>query len=625
MLDQPGPFDNVNPDVLELLQRWHREETAEKPTPEALCAARPDLLDEVRRHIAALADADAIVCDHDKHSTVQDATIDQGSVRHVAVEGLAAARQRTTESARLGSYVVTGALGEGGMGTVCRARDPLLDREVAIKVLKSGLSDTATARLLREARAAARLAHPNVVAIHHVVEEGGQVQIVMELLGKSLADELKETGALPWREATLAMRDAVAGIAAAHKAGMVHRDIKPSNLLRGAQSEVKVVDFGIVHSAEAVTLTIPGSMMGTPAFMAPEQCRGEQADTRSDVYSLACTYYNLLTGRLPFDGTSAYLVMRMHETESVADPGEVVANLPQGVRQIIARAGSKDPQLRYRDAPEMLADLDAVLGGGSTGARSVVAGRGVFRKTIVGVGVLALAVVAMVIWRTRHPAAPIAAGSGSSPSSGNESARSSGASVPGVKLPAGSALPPVAPVAPPVLASANPELITNGSFTDGDDLPEGWTYWFTSPGNKLHMARDTSVFKVGPASLRMETDGPAFGAVEQAINVPASARGSIHITGFAKTAGKKLRFAKVILHSGEPDAHAVYPVEFGRAFQESHQWKPFTLDVPLPLLDPTRPKIRIMLSGDSAVVWVDELHVTIVPPPAGAAGATEPP
>jgi len=264
----------------------------------------------------------------------------------------------------IGTYELIRLLGQGGMGEVWLARDTALQREVAIKLLpKSILTDSGAARrFLREARTAAQLNHPNGVTIHQVGEQDGQLFIVMELVeGGSLADELKRRGPFPWREATQAIRDAAAGLAAAHEVGLIHRDIKPSNLMRTGRGFVKVVDFGLARAASDTTeLTRPGTVLGTPAYMSPEQGRGEKVDGRSDLYSLACTYYALVAGKPPFRGESSTAVIYQHVHEPVPDVQQVVPDLPDGVVRVITRGMKKNPAERYQTAAELIADLDAV-------------------------------------------------------------------------------------------------------------------------------------------------------------------------------------------------------------------------------------------------------------------------
>ena len=222
--------------------------------------------------------------------------------------GSAGRRQAAADQlpAKIGQYQIKRLLGSGAMGHVYLAHDPHLDRDVAIKVLPSELTDDEerVSRFLREARLTAKIQHPNTVVIHQVMVEDGLASIVMELLdGGSLDDIVEKHGPMPWREATQAIRDAAAGLGAAHELGLVHRDVKPANLMRTCKGTVKVVDFGLVRAMQSTSqLTQMGTILGTPTYMAPEQWTGQEADARSDLYSLVCTYYYLLTGKAPVYG-----------------------------------------------------------------------------------------------------------------------------------------------------------------------------------------------------------------------------------------------------------------------------------------------------------------------------------
>jgi serine/threonine-protein kinase len=216
------------------------------------------------------------------------------------------------------------------MGVVYLARDVDLHRDVAIKVLRvvgpaegsGGDAGVLRDRFLREARSAARLSHPNVVTIYQVGVQGDVTFIAMEWVdGGSLIDHLRQNVFLDWREATEAIRDAAAGLAAAHGVGIVHRDLKPSNLMRVAGSGVvKLVDFGLARMADVASdLTHAGSILGTPVYLSPEQCRGEVGTERSDIYGLTCTYFQLLTSRTPFAAENLAALLYQHQNEPFPD------------------------------------------------------------------------------------------------------------------------------------------------------------------------------------------------------------------------------------------------------------------------------------------------------------------
>lgn len=266
----------------------------------------------------------------------------------------------------LGRYELTEFLGAGGMGVVYRSRDPIIERDVAIKILPKEVSANPVnlKRFLAEAKAAGKLTHPNVVSIYQVAEEGDTYYLVMEYMaGGSIVEQL-EQGPLPVLEATKALADACRGLAAAHALGMIHRDIKPANLLRTADGTVKVADFGlakcVVEASQQITQA--GQVVGTPYFMSPEQCESRPLDHRSDIYSLGATYYSLLTGSNPYqEAASTVQVMFAHCHGEVLDPRKVNNKLPEACSRIVRRAAAKQPAERYQSAEEMLADLEAVI------------------------------------------------------------------------------------------------------------------------------------------------------------------------------------------------------------------------------------------------------------------------
>jgi urea transport system substrate-binding protein len=277
-----------------------------------------------------------------------------------AIDGVAVGR-------KLGNFRLNRVIGQGGMGVVYQATDEELHRDVAIKVLPARLlaDPKAGARLLREARAVARLDHPNVVRILDLEKYRGGYYLVLEYVdGGSMADAL-DSGPLPWPEATRLTVEACRGLAAAHAKGLVHRDIKPANLLRTRDGQVKLTDFGLAKEpGDSRSLTATDKVVGTPSFMSPEQCQQEPLDPRSDVYSLGATYYALLTGTGPYDAAgSPTQVMFAHCYAPVPDLREIRPEIPEPVAEVIRCALAKEPSERYQSVDAMRADLEKLLVG----------------------------------------------------------------------------------------------------------------------------------------------------------------------------------------------------------------------------------------------------------------------
>lgn len=255
--------------------------------------------------------------------------------------------------AAVGRYRLQERLSRGGMGEVWRAYDLTLGRPVALKLLRAGLADPVDReRFLREARAAAQLNHPNIVAIFDVGEWEGCSYLVMELLeGRSLADVLAERGPLPVEDVRRYGAQAAAGLAAAHARGVVHRDIKPSNLMLASDGTLKLVDFGIARVLDEASsrLTATGTIVGTASYVAPEQARGLQADARTDLYALGCVLYQLLVGRTPFVGapTEVLYAHLYTEPEPLTD---LRPDVPPDLVALVHGLLAKDPNDRPAEA-----------------------------------------------------------------------------------------------------------------------------------------------------------------------------------------------------------------------------------------------------------------------------------
>jgi serine/threonine-protein kinase len=250
-------------------------------------------------------------------------------------------------------YHVRSRIAHGGMATVYLATDTRLDREVALKVMHADLArdEGFVSRFIGEAKSVARLSHPNIVAVYDQAADGQYLYLVMEYVpGRTLRALLRERGWLPWAEALSVMDPVLAGLAAAHQAGIVHRDVKPENVLITADGRVKVVDFGLARASAAVGHTRAGQIIGSVSYIAPEQVTGALTDTRTDVYSAGILLFEMLTGRVPFTGETPLAVAYAHVNSDVPAAGTLVGGLPPGVDQLVRAATSRDPQHRPGDA-----------------------------------------------------------------------------------------------------------------------------------------------------------------------------------------------------------------------------------------------------------------------------------
>jgi len=261
-------------------------------------------------------------------------------------------------------YQIIERIGGGGMAIVYKAKCLLLNRYVAIKILRSEFTDDEefVKRFRIEAQAAASLNHPNIVSIYDVGKQDDLQYIVMEYIdGITLKEYINERGVLPWREAVGIAIQICSAIEHAHKNHIVHRDIKPHNILITKEGIAKVTDFGIARAVTSATITMVGSTIGSVHYFSPEQARGSITDEKSDLYSLGVTIYEMVTGRVPFDGESPVAVALMHIQEKAERPIDVNPSIPKGVNDLIIKAMKKDQNLRYQSASDMLNDLRRTL------------------------------------------------------------------------------------------------------------------------------------------------------------------------------------------------------------------------------------------------------------------------
>ena len=261
-------------------------------------------------------------------------------------------------------YEIISKTGVGGMATVYKAKDTVLNRNVAVKVLKEEFitDEEFVKRFNSEAQAAASLSHPNIVSIYDVGNEDNIYYIVMELVrGKTLKQIITEEGALPWKWSVNIAMQIASALETAHKNNIVHRDIKPHNIIITEDGVAKVTDFGIAKAVSNSTITAFGTTIGSVHYFSPEQAKGGYTDAKSDIYSLGVVMYEMLTGKVPFDSDTSVSVALKHMQETPVAPMDLNENIPQAVNDIILKAMQKEPMARYQSATAMLNDLARAL------------------------------------------------------------------------------------------------------------------------------------------------------------------------------------------------------------------------------------------------------------------------
>ena len=267
---------------------------------------------------------------------------------------------------QLGRYEIISELGQGAMGFVYKARDPLIDRIVAVKTINLGLAleekEEYEARFYQEARAAGRLNHPNIVTIHDVGKCGDIAYIAMEFLqGGELRDLLRVNKILPVSQVVDIVAQVASGLAYAHEHEIIHRDIKPSNIMLIREGRVKITDFGIARMASSLVRTQTGMVMGSPKYMSPEQVMCKEIDPRSDIFSLGVMLYEMLTGTSPFSGDNVNAIMYQTLNFIPVLPSILNSRVPDMLNFIVIKALAKDKEDRYQNASDFAADLRACL------------------------------------------------------------------------------------------------------------------------------------------------------------------------------------------------------------------------------------------------------------------------
>ncbi len=280
-------------------------------------------------------------------------------------------------------YRIEAKLGSGGMSTVYLAHDQTLERPVAVKLMHREISDQPDQieRFRHEARAVAKLSHPNLVAVIDAGEDGGHPYIVLEYVqGETLKDRIERLGGLPLDEATAYAIEIGRGLAAAHARNLVHRDVKPQNVVIDSDGRAKVTDFGIARNLDGAGLTATGRVLGTTDYVSPEQALGQPVDARSDIYSLGIVLYEMLTGDVPFHAETQVGIAMKHVNEALPDVQRRRPDVSAALAAALERATAKDPSRRYPDMRELRAELEAALvvvvarAGASSGEATTVLG-----------------------------------------------------------------------------------------------------------------------------------------------------------------------------------------------------------------------------------------------------------
>ncbi len=273
----------------------------------------------------------------------------------------------------IGPYEITESIGEGGMGTVFRGIDTMLEREVAIKMLRPELASQpqVVERFRTEAITLAKLNHPNVATLYSFLRQGDDYFMIMEFVrGETLDEIIRKHGAMSCERAISLFCHALEGIEHAHKMGVIHRDIKPANMMLTKEGVLKVMDFGIARVLGSARMTRHGNIIGTIEYMSPEQVRGEETDARSDIYSLGILLYEMLTGRIPFESKSEFELMRSQIEDAPEPPTTFADHIPLELEQAIMRSLAKMPDARFQTANEFRAQLLNTISSGTNKLKS---------------------------------------------------------------------------------------------------------------------------------------------------------------------------------------------------------------------------------------------------------------
>jgi serine/threonine protein kinase len=269
-------------------------------------------------------------------------------------------KEFSTGSTFASRYQIIEELGRGGMGKVYRVLDRKLNEEVALKLLKADIATDAITleRFSNEVKLARKIIHKNVGRIYHLSDEGGNYFITMEYVhGQDLRSLIRQAGQLTISKTLSIAAQVCEGLIEAHKLGVVHRDLKPNNIMIDKEGNARIMDFGIAHTIKTERITDPGMIIGTPEYMSPEQVEAKELDQRSDIYSFGIILYEMLTGKVPFEGGTPISVAVKHLTTSPQQPIELNRGIPEDINRLIMKCIEKDRTKRFQDSKELLSEI----------------------------------------------------------------------------------------------------------------------------------------------------------------------------------------------------------------------------------------------------------------------------
>ena len=351
---------------------WHRRKLAkqELEARPLMSQSNPQTEVQLKRMQERVENLEAMLCNMDREINLQmEKSLSMARMLSSGAGNPAGVSQMPTAfmniaSALEGRYQVLQELGRGGMGIVFQAHDKQLNEQVAIKILSPLLSNDSDAldRMKREVSAARRITHPNVIRIHDIAETKGLHYVSMEYFyGTTLKEHIRHGGSLSMMESYNIASQICDGLEEAHKQGVIHRDLKSQNIIIAPSGHLKIIDFGLAHSAHLQGMTATGLIMGTPEYMAPEQVAGKRVDERADIYALGIILYELFTGKVPFSGDSAIAVGFMQMKDPPRPPREINPQVPEEIETVILKCLQKEPAARFASVSQLKNALEKAV------------------------------------------------------------------------------------------------------------------------------------------------------------------------------------------------------------------------------------------------------------------------